>query len=120
MSDDDRTPALLNLDALANQTTSRAALKPEVLAAEVGTLGPHWTNTGTELKLVLKGGPMAKQAEVVTAAAKLADELDHHPTITLEYAGLTLTINTHDAQAITMLDLVYAARLEAWLRTNGR
>ncbi len=120
MSDDDRTPAILSLDGLANQTTSRVALKPEQLAAELGTLGPHWTNTGTELKLELKGGPMAKHAKVVDAAAKLADELDHHPTITLEYAGLTLKINTHDVQAITMLDLVYAARLEAWLRLNGR
>src|ERR1700685_3385333 len=113
----DRTP---DLDHLANQTTSQAALKPEQLAAEVGVLGPHWTIADNELKLVLKGVPMAKHADVATAAAKLADELDHQPTITLEYAGLTIRINTHDANAITMLDLVWAARLEAWLRANGR
>ena len=52
-------------------------------------------------------------------AASLADEMDHHPTIVLEYAGLTLKIHTHDARAITLIDLVYAARLERWLRTSG-
>jgi pterin-4a-carbinolamine dehydratase len=45
--------------------------------------------------------------------------MDHHPRIVLEYAGMTLSIHTHDAKAITVTDLVYAARLERWLRANG-
>ena len=63
---------------------------------------------------------MTANAPIVAYAAALADELDHHPTIVLEYAGITLTIHTHDAKAITVLDVVYAARLEKWLRANGR
>ena len=39
--------------------------------------------------------------------------------IELAYGGLTLTIHTHDKNAITVTDLVYAARLERWLRGNG-
>ena len=62
---------------------------------------------------------MAKTGEVAAAAGMLADELDHHPRIVVEYRKLVLAISTHDAHAITVMDLVYAARLEQWLRANG-
>jgi 4a-hydroxytetrahydrobiopterin dehydratase len=62
---------------------------------------------------------MAKYGEAAAYASLLADQMDHHPNISLAYGGLTLTIHTHDANAITVLDLVYAARFERWLRTNG-
>ena len=62
---------------------------------------------------------MAKCGVAVAYAAKLADEMDHHPNIAMSYPGTTLTIHTHDKKAITVIDLVYAARLERWLRENG-
>lgn len=110
---------LLDLDALADQTISRTALKPEELDAEVASLGPRWSVAGGDLVLALRGAPMSKCAAAVAHAAELADEMDHHPRIVLEYAATTLSIHTHDARAITMLDVVYAARLERWLRDHG-
>ena len=62
---------------------------------------------------------MTRTGQVAAYAGKLADEMDHHPTITLSYPGLTLTINTHTAKAITKLDWDYGDRLETWLRANG-
>jgi 4a-hydroxytetrahydrobiopterin dehydratase len=108
-----------DLDALASHTISRSTLSPDQLAAEVAQLGARWSIAGTDLQLELRGQPMARGAAVVLEAARLADELNHHPRIVLEYQGLTLAIHTHDKQAITVLDLVYAARLERWLRANG-
>jgi len=108
-----------DLDALAANTLSRSALTQEQLQKEVESLGSRWSIDGEHLKLELKGAPMAKCGAAAAHAAVLADELDHHPTIVLEYAGMTLTINTHDKKAITVLDLVYAARLERWLRAAG-
>jgi pterin-4a-carbinolamine dehydratase len=107
-----------DLDALAANTLSRSALTQEALQKEVASLGPHWSIDGENLKLELKGA-MAKCGAAAAHAAVLADEMDHHPRIVLEYAGMTLTINTHDKKAITVLDLVYAARLERWLRAAG-
>ena len=107
------------LDSLAANTVSRTVLSDEQLRKEVESLGPRWSIDGENLKLELKGAPMAKCGAAAAHAAILADELDHHPTIVLEYAGLTLTIHTHDKKAITLLDLVFAARLERWLRTAG-
>jgi len=108
-----------NLDALASNTVSRSALSPEQLNKEVASLGARWSISGENLKLELHGAPMAKYGAAAAHAAVLADEMDHHPTIVMEYGGLTLTIHTHDKKAITVLDLVYAARLERWLRAAG-
>jgi 4a-hydroxytetrahydrobiopterin dehydratase len=81
-------------------------------------LGARWTLANGELRLSLKG-PMSRTGEVAAYAGKLADEMDHHPTITLEYAGLALAVFSHDAKAITDRDWRYADALEAWLRANG-
>ena len=106
------------LDTLATPTITRRPLKPEELDPEVALLGPSWSVSGGELRLQLTG-PMTRTAAAAAFAGALADELDHHPKIVIEYAGLVLTINTHDARAITVIDLIYAARLEQWLRVHG-
>jgi 4a-hydroxytetrahydrobiopterin dehydratase len=111
------------LAALATHTVSHAKLTGAELAAEVAKLGPRWSVDGTgaaaELRCQLDVKPMARAAAAAAHAAQIADAMDHHPTITLAYAGLKLAINTHDAGALTTLDVVFAARLEQWLRANG-
>ena len=108
-----------DIDAIAARTVSRSAIPPEELAREVASLGARWSVAGDELCMQLRGAPMTKFGAAVAAATKIADEMDHHPRIVVEFAGTTLTINTHDKKAITMIDLVYAARIERWLRDNG-
>lgn len=110
---------MADLESLASNTVSRSAVNEEQLRQEVSALGNRWTIDGVDLKCELRGGAMAKCGEAAAYASKLADEMEHHPTIVLEYAGMTLRIHTHDANAITVTDLVYAARFERWLRTNG-
>ncbi len=107
-----------DLETLANHTISKSGLSPEELARELAALGSRWTVVLPDLRLVLPG-PMTRTGMVAAHAGALADEIDHHPTILLEYAGLTLSIHTHDAQALTVIDLIFAARLEQWLRANG-
>lgn len=107
-----------DLEALASSTVSRRGIPPAQLAREIAPLGARWAVAGDDLQLVLAGA-MSRTAEAALHAAKLADELDHHPRIVIEYGKLTLGIHTHDVKAITILDLVYAARLEQWLRDHG-
>ncbi|MCX5745223.1 MAG: 4a-hydroxytetrahydrobiopterin dehydratase [Proteobacteria bacterium] len=107
-----------NLDVMATLPPGRTGLGLDQLADELDLLGPRWTVASTEFVLHL-AGPMTKTGMVAAFAGVLADELDHHPRIVLEYAGLRLHINTHEAKAITVMDLIYAARLEQWLRANG-
>ena len=108
-----------DLDAIASNTISRSLLAAEQIQEEVAALGARWSIDGEDLKLRLQGKPMSKCGAAVAYATALADEMDHHPKIVMEYPGTTLTIHTHDKKAITVIDLVYAARLERWLRENG-
>lgn len=114
-----RGPEPIDLGELASHTPSHENVLPGEMGRELALLGRRWTVSGGQLRLALPGPGMTKTAAAAAYAGKLADELDHHPTIAIEYQGLHLAIYTHDANAITVLDLVYAARLEQWLRTNG-
>jgi len=106
------------LDTLATQTISRRALTLAELAPEVELLGPRWSIADNELRLDLLGG-MKRIGEVAAYAGVLAEELGHHPRVVLEYGALILTLRSHDAEAITVADLIYAARLEQYLRQHG-
>jgi len=108
-----------DLDNLASHTVSRTTIEPEQLAQELASLGARWSLDGRDLKLELRDDKMARYGEVAAHATAMADEMDHHPQIVLEYGKLTLRIHTHDADAITVMDLVFAARLESWLRDRG-
>jgi pterin-4a-carbinolamine dehydratase len=102
-------------------TVSHDGLTTEELAHELHLLGERWSvkrGPVEELHLRLPG-MMMRTGKVAAFAGALADELDHHPRIVLEHGGLTLEVRTHDSKAITVIDLVYAARLEQWIRTNG-
>lgn len=105
------------IDELADQAVRRTPLSSSQIALAVEALGTRWTHDGTDLKLTF-AGPMTRTGKIAAFAGALADELDHHPTITLTYPGLTLTIHTHDKEAVTVMDAIYAGRLERWLRTN--
>lgn len=58
--------------------------------------------------------PSFKEAIVfVNRVAALAEELDHHPDILVEYAKVTLTLTTHDAGGLTGRDFRLAGRIDA-------
>ena len=86
---------------------------------QLAALGARWSIVGPDLQLELTGATMTKYGAVAAHAAVIADEMNHHPTITLEYGRLTLRIHTHDQKAITQLDWDYARKLEDWLREAG-
>jgi serine/threonine protein kinase len=109
----------LEIDALSEQTLSRSLLDPIVLAREVKQLGKRWSLDGRDLRLELFSRELSKLAAAITQVATIADELDHHPKLVVESPRLTLTIHAYDDQAITVLDLVFAARVEQWLRETG-
>ncbi|MBA3540136.1 MAG: 4a-hydroxytetrahydrobiopterin dehydratase [Deltaproteobacteria bacterium] len=106
-----------DIDAMTTLTVSRDGLTREELAHELQLLGKRWSVVSGELRLELLG-TMAKTGMVAAFAGALAEEINHHPRILLEYAGLRLMVHTQDATTVTVMDLVYAARLEQWLRSN--
>jgi pterin-4a-carbinolamine dehydratase len=106
-----------SLEERAERTISRDGLTPEELARELEMLGKRWKIEGRALRLELTGS-MSRTGVVAAYAATLADELDHHPRIILERKAMSLTIEGSSDQ-VSVLDLVFAARVEQWLRANG-
>ena len=106
------------LDDISTHTLRRDGIAHEELSRELEALGPRWSIIDDALQLALPG-PMSRTGVAAAFAGTLADELDHHPRIVLERHGLTLEIRTYDASSITVTDLVFAARIEQWLRANG-
>jgi pterin-4a-carbinolamine dehydratase len=89
------------------------------LTRYVRLLGERWSLAEGHLCLALHLEGMTDGGLIAAYAAALADELGHHPEIRLSYGALALRIQTHDADALTMMDVGYAARLERWLRDGG-
>lgn len=52
-------------------------------------------------------------ARLIQAQVKLAEGLDHHPIVTLEYRRVRFELWTHDRGGLTQLDLDYADGLDA-------
>jgi pterin-4a-carbinolamine dehydratase len=106
------------LDDISTHTLRRDGIAQDELSRELDALGPRWSIIDDALQLALPG-PMCRTGVVAAFAGTLADELDHHPRIVIERHGMTLAIRTYDASSITVTDLVFAARIEQWLRANG-
>ena len=48
----------------------------------------------------------------VNRVAALAEEVGHHPDITIQYASITLRLWTHDAGGVTEKDVDLARRID--------
>jgi pterin-4a-carbinolamine dehydratase len=109
-----------DLNALAGLAINRSSLTEDELQTRLGVLGARWSIKAPDLVCTLEGQVgMMKCGAAVAYATELADDMDHHPHIVMDYPGTTLAIHTHDEKAITLLDFVWAARLERWLREHG-
>jgi len=106
-----------HVDALSDRTMSRTPLAPEQVAREVKQLGKRWAFVDGNLRLELSSRSMTKLASAIQHLASIADEIDHQPHVVIEYPRLTVTLRP-DRGSITVLELVFAARIEQWLLAN--
>jgi pterin-4a-carbinolamine dehydratase len=102
--------------ALAGASGTKSRIDATILSREVKSLGKRWTLEGNDLRLEIVSRSVAKLATVVAQAGALADEMEIQPVIIVEPPRLYLTLRAHDGKALTVSDLVFAARLEQWMR----
>lgn len=72
-----------------------------------------WHYEDHHIQRVFKNRTYMHGAAFCMAVAHLAEELDHHPEMTLEYPHLQVRMQTHDAGGVTMLDIELARRINA-------
>jgi serine/threonine-protein kinase len=102
------------LRPVTDRTVSRHLVDRVQLFREIQQLGKRWRTDGKDLLLEVHNREMAKLAEVATVAASIADEMDHPPQMAIRIPTLRLTLSG----PTTVTDLVFAARLEQWLREH--
>jgi 4a-hydroxytetrahydrobiopterin dehydratase len=81
----------------------------EALAAE----GMAWRREGDELVKVHTGKAFADALAYVNAVGALAEEMNHHPDISIRWNRVTLRLSTHDAGGLTEADLSLARQIDA-------
>ena len=62
----------------------------------------------------------AAAAEFVARVGRLADDIDHHPEVSLRYPGVvTVHTTSHDADGVTARDVRLAALVDALIDGGG-
>ncbi|HEY5927643.1 MAG TPA: serine/threonine-protein kinase [Kofleriaceae bacterium] len=100
---------------ISDKTLTGSQLTGEQVKREVAQLGKRWSLVDHDLVLDLHDREFTKLAAVVTQAALIADETELQPRIAIEYPHLRIVLP--DTESV--VELVFAARVEQWLRDNG-
>jgi 4a-hydroxytetrahydrobiopterin dehydratase len=72
-----------------------------------------WSRDGDELVKEVTLSDFASALAWVNRVGALAEDLDHHPDITIRWNRVTLRVTTHSAGALTEADLELARAVDA-------
>ena len=90
--------------------------EPVLPAAEVDAAleeqGLQWERHEQELVTTVKLADFARALEFVNAVGAAAEAANHHPDIDIRWNTVTLTLATHSAGGLTVLDLALAAAID--------
>ena len=77
---------------------------------------PEWRREGDWLERTWERPSFPEAVQMVSEIAVIAEAMQHHPQIIIDYKMLTLRLTTHDASGLTALDLEAAGRFDAALQ----
>ena len=73
-----------------------------------------WARIGDAFVSDFTFSSFALAAEFVARVGRIADEVDHHPEVSLRYPGVvTVHTTSHDVRTVTARDVRLAALIEA-------
>jgi 4a-hydroxytetrahydrobiopterin dehydratase len=88
-----------------------ARLSEDEITRRLGAL-PEWARDGQRIRRQFRFASFAEAMAFVNRVAALAEEVDHHPDILVEYGRVTLTLSSHDAGGLTERDFRLAGRID--------
>jgi 4a-hydroxytetrahydrobiopterin dehydratase len=74
---------------------------------------PGWELSGKEVRRVYTFHDFKASMAFVNRVAGLADAMDHHPDILINYSKVTLTLTSHDAGGLTDSDFRLAGQIDS-------
>ncbi len=100
-----------NLISAHTLYTDMQPLNEEELTQELDEL-EHWSENEGFLVTAFEFPDFLAAIDFVGVVAELAEEFKHHPQIFIDYNVVELQLRTHDADAITQLDIDFAHAIE--------
>ena len=94
--------------------TNREPLPNSPLAA-LKTALPDWQLDGTHIERWFEFPNFELAINFVHQVAAIARQMDHHPDIDIRYLKVRISLTTHSAGGLTMLDIEAARRIRALL-----
>jgi 4a-hydroxytetrahydrobiopterin dehydratase len=94
-------------------------LNPDALHHELDRL-EGWSGTTDGLEKRYRFADFNGSIAFVNRVAAVAEELDHHPDITVNWNTVTLRLVTHSAGGVTQNDVELARRLDPLATDNPR
>lgn len=78
-------------------------LKPKEIPAYLKTI-PSWKKKGNQIYRYFEFPTFSESIKFTQKVAKLADKMDHHPDILIQYNWVTLTLSSHDVKGLSNRD----------------
>ncbi|MDO8531079.1 MAG: 4a-hydroxytetrahydrobiopterin dehydratase [Dehalococcoidia bacterium] len=72
-----------------------------------------WQHWGSAIARSYTFGTFTKAMDFVNKVARLAEEVGHHPDISISYTRVTLTLSTHVVSGLSEKDFDLAAKIDA-------
>jgi len=90
---------------------------PKLLTKNEITAGlkkiPSWKRQGKEISRLYTFSGFITAMAFVNHVAGVAESMDHHPDILIQYKKVKLTVSTHSAGGLTDLDFSLAQKIDA-------
>ena len=71
-----------------------------------------WKIVERELIKVFRFGDYLEGIEFAGRCGKIAEEMNHHPDLLIQWRKVTVSISTHSAGGLTALDFEFANKIE--------
>lgn len=88
-----------------------AKLSPGQITDKLKTL-PGWEHKGEAIAKQYTFKEFMDGIRFLNRIAEVAEQMDHHPDVTINYRRITFTLSTHDQGGITEKDFVLAGSIE--------
>ena len=92
---------------------SRTLLNDEELREGLRELNPGWSVAEKALVRTIEFSSFLTAVRFISELAPVAEQLDHHPDLRLSWRTVELSLSTHSAGGLTLLDLKLAHELDA-------
>jgi 4a-hydroxytetrahydrobiopterin dehydratase len=96
-----------------------AKLSPEQITENLKAL-PGWERKGEAIAKQYTFKEFMDGIRFINRIAEIAEQMDHHPDMTVNYRRVTFTLSTHDQGGVTEKDVKLGEAIEREFKASGQ